>query len=141
MKYKYIDIYVSFRFCYFSSKMIKSYFCFILKAFFGLKKFKILPWLFWLCSIVGRGILIPPILWIPPLYFLPPSSYFVLNFQICFSRCFFFSRIIHLKRSYICWLDAIRLVSFFGWIIDHTTFDVLFYILIWWIYTCQALAP
>ena len=26
-------------------------------------------------------------------------------------QCLFFSRIIHLQRSYICWLDAIRLGS------------------------------
>ena len=28
-----------------------------------------------------------------------------------FRRCLFFSRIIHLQRSYICWVDAIRLGS------------------------------
>ena len=28
---------------------------------------------------------------------------------IHFAQCFFFSRAIYLQKSYICWLDAIRL--------------------------------
>ena len=35
----------------------------------------------------------------------------------------------------------LRLTCFFGWMGDHATFDVLFYLMIIWIYTCQALAP
>ena len=88
-KYKYIDICVSFRFCYFSSKMIKSYFYFILKAFFVMKKFKFLSWLFWLCSIVGRGVLILHILWRPPLYFLPPFFKFCPKFSNLIFTTFF----------------------------------------------------
>ena len=30
---------------------------------------------------------------------------------------------------------------FFGWIGDHATFDVLFCVMIIWIYTCRALVP
>ena len=33
------------------------------------------------------------------------------------------------------------LSCFFGWIGDHATFDVLFYLMIIWVYTCQALVP
>ena len=33
------------------------------------------------------------------------------------------------------------LLCFFGWMGDHATFDVLFYLMIIWIYTCQALVP
>ena len=33
------------------------------------------------------------------------------------------------------------LSCFFGWMGDHATFDVLFYLMIIWIYTCQALVP
>ena len=33
------------------------------------------------------------------------------------------------------------LSCFFGWMGDHATFDVLFYLIIIWIYTCQALVP
>ena len=31
------------------------------------------------------------------------------------------------------------LSCFFGWMSDHATFDVLFYLMITWIYTCRAL--
>ena len=31
--------------------------------------------------------------------------------KIFFPQCFYFSKIIHLWKSYICWLDAIRLGS------------------------------
>ena len=33
------------------------------------------------------------------------------------------------------------LSCFFCWMGDHATFDVLFYLMIIWIYTCQALVP
>ena len=33
------------------------------------------------------------------------------------------------------------LSCFFGWMGDHTTFDVLFYLMILWIYTCWTLGP
>ena len=33
------------------------------------------------------------------------------------------------------------LLRFFGWMGDHSTFDVLFYLMIIWIYTCQAFVP
>ena len=33
------------------------------------------------------------------------------------------------------------LSCFFGWLSDHATFDVLIYLMIIWIYTCQALLP
>ena len=34
-----------------------------------------------------------------------------------------------------------QLTLFFGWMFDHATFDVLFYLMIIWIYTNQALLP
>ena len=33
------------------------------------------------------------------------------------------------------------LSCFFGWMGDHTMFDVLFYLMIIWIYTCPPLVP
>ena len=33
------------------------------------------------------------------------------------------------------------LSCFFGWMGDHATFDMLFYLMIIWIYICQALVP
>ena len=35
--------------------------------------------------------------------------------------------------------NALSVVLFFGWMGDHTTFDVLFYLMILWVCTCQAL--
>ena len=36
---------------------------------------------------------------------------------------------------------ALFVILFFGWMGDRTTFDVLFYLMILWIYTCRALVP
>ena len=74
----------------------------------------------------------PPILWRPPppqlLYYLPlPFPNFV---QPPLLWCLQFPPPL-----------LILLSCFFGWMGDHTTFDVLFYLMISWMYTCRALGP
>ena len=59
--------------------------------------------------IVGRGVLAPLFYEDPLHFFVPPSLLFFL------------------------------LSSFFGWMGDRATFDMLFYLAIIWIYTCQTL--
>ena len=68
---------------------------------------------------VGRGVLIPLFFKIPPPLYCLPHLFF--NFCPTPPALFFL------------------LCCFFGWIGDHTTFDELFYLMITWIYTCQAL--
>ena len=78
--------------------------------------------------IVGRGVLTP--LWRPPYMAYPPPFSNVAQppppFPVASNpqpQCSF------------C------LSCFFGWMGDCITFDVLFYLIILWIYTCRALVP
>ena len=73
----------------------------------------------------GRGVLIP-LFYEDPLYCqLPP---------------FFFFQILSTSLSPPTLIPVFFLLScFFGWMSDLTTFDVLFYLMIIWIYTCWAL--
>ena len=38
-------------------------------------------------------------------------------------------------------LSAFPLSCFFGWMVDQTTFDVLFHLMMIWIYICWAMVP
>ena len=81
--------------------------------------------------IVGRGILSPLILWRPPPPpILPTPTFSILSNPPCL--------LCHLQPL----PPLIFLLScFFGWMGDRVTFDVLFYLMILWIYTCRALEP
>ena len=63
-----------------------------------------------------------------PLYWLPPF------FQFCSSLPFPFHLQPHRYCSFCCPISLVKCG-------DHTTFDVLFYLMIIWIYTCQTLVP
>ena len=79
---------------------------------------------------VGRGWLTPYFTKTSSLYCLPPSfSNFVHHF-------FYFPFLLQPPP----WLFFL-LSCFFGWIVDHTTFDVPFYLMIIWIYIKWALVP
>ena len=77
--------------------------------------------------IVGRGVL-TPLFSEDPLYWLPPF------FQFCSSLPFPFHLQPHPYCSFCCPISLAKCG-------DHTTFDVLFYLMIIWIYTCQTLVP
>ena len=70
----------------------------------------------------------PLTLWRQPLYCLPPFSNFVQHppFSITSN-----------PQPPLLFL----LPFFFGWMGDHVTYDIQFYLMIIWIYTCQALVP
>ena len=72
-----------------------------------------------------------PLFYENPLYCLPPSF-----FKFCPTP----------SPPLPCHLQPppqlfFRLSCFFGWMGYHATLDVLFYLMIIWIYTCQALVP
>ena len=75
----------------------------------------------------------PPTLWRPhsPLYCLLSLFQILSNLPPPWLPC-------HLQPSPPLFF---LLSFFFGWIGDHATFDVLFCVMIIWIYTCRALVP
>ena len=75
--------------------------------------------------IVGRGFL-------TPLYFMKTLLY-------CIPPPFF--QILSKPPSFPVTSNPHSHCSFFGWICDTATFDVLVYLMILWIYTCRALVP
>ena len=54
-----------------------------------------------------------------------------------------FLKFVHPPHPYCCLRPLpqllFRLSSFFGYMVDPNTFDVLLYLILLWIYTCQAL--
>ena len=81
--------------------------------------------------IVGRGVLTPLFYEHPPplLYCLTPS---LPVFKFCPTAplpC-------HLQHPFPL---SFLLSCFFGWMCDHATFELLFYLI--WIYTCRVLVP
>ena len=70
------------------------------------------------------------------LYFVTLGQQNMLNWLLLGSCCIVtHTRPCHLQPQ----LRLLFLLScFFGWMGDHATFDVLFYLMIAWIYTCRA---
>ena len=83
--------------------------------------------------IVGKGVLIP-LLYEDPTYIAYPR----LFFKFCPPS--------PLPPPLPCHLQSLPLLffllsCFFGWMSDYATFDVLFSLIIIWMYTCWALVP
>ena len=89
--------------------------------------------------IVGRGVVTPYFMKAPPYitYILHPILHPILPILPPFSN------LSTPPHPYCCLRPLpqllFRLSSFFGYMVDPNTFDVLLYLMLLWIYTCQVL--
>ena len=77
-----------------------------------------------------------------PLFYEGPTLYYI-NIAPYITYITPFLKFVHPPHPYCCLRPLpqllFRLSSFFGYMVDPNTFDVLLYLMLLWIYTCQAL--